>query len=57
MLMFSFFLFVSISEGIDFTDNLARAVFIVGVPYPPAADNRVRSKQTYLDIMSKCATT
>jgi len=24
-----------ISEGIDYSDELARAVFVVGVPYPP----------------------
>ena len=24
-----------ISEGLDFTDELTRAVFIVGIPFPP----------------------
>ncbi len=33
-----------LSEGIDFSDELARAVFIVGVPYPPFLDKRVKSK-------------
>jgi len=27
-----------ISEGIDFSDELARAVFLIGVPYPPVED-------------------
>lgn len=27
-----------ITEGIDFTDELARAVFLIGIPYPPLMD-------------------
>ncbi|KAL4484221.1 hypothetical protein ABPG72_003505 [Tetrahymena utriculariae] len=38
-----------ISEGIDFTDKLARSVVIVGVPFPPAADTWVVTKMDYLD--------
>ncbi|KAL4435809.1 hypothetical protein ABPG74_015777 [Tetrahymena malaccensis] len=38
-----------ISEGIDFTDKLARSVVIVGVPFPPAADTWVVTKMEYLD--------
>lgn len=33
-----------ISEGIDFTDKLARSVVLVGVPFPPAADTWVITK-------------
>ena len=28
------------SEGIDFSDNMARAVFIIGVPFPAVSDKR-----------------
>ncbi|KRX03204.1 P-loop containing nucleoside triphosphate hydrolase [Pseudocohnilembus persalinus] len=42
-----------VSEGIDFTDNLARAVFIVGVPYPPKEDKKITLKQDYLDTVFK----
>ncbi|EAS06738.2 DNA repair helicase (Rad3) (macronuclear) [Tetrahymena thermophila SB210] len=38
-----------ISEGIDFTDKLARSVVVVGVPFPPAADTWVVTKMDYLD--------
>lgn len=40
-----------ISEGIDFSDELARAVFIVGIPFPPLYDRRVELKQRYLDTV------
>lgn len=30
-----------LSEGIDFSDDLTRAVFIIGIPFPPINDLRV----------------
>ncbi len=30
-----------LSEGIDFADDAARAIFVVGVPYPCVNDPRV----------------
>ena len=42
------------SEGIDFSDYRARAVVIVGIPYPPFKDPYVMGKRKYLDeIRSK----
>ena len=41
-----------LSEGIDFTDKLARAVFLVGVPYPPTTDKKIECKKKYLDLIS-----
>jgi len=38
-----------ISEGLDFSDNAARCVIIVGVPYPQMTDPRVILKKDYLD--------
>lgn len=38
-----------ISEGLDFSDNRARAVIITGIPYPPIFDPRVTLKKEYLD--------
>jgi len=38
-----------ISEGIDFTDNMSRAVVITGLPFPPAFDPKVKLKREYLD--------
>jgi regulator of telomere elongation helicase 1 len=39
-----------LSEGIDFADDAARAIFIAGVPYPCVNDPRVVQKQEYLDL-------
>lgn len=38
-----------ISEGLDFSDNAARTVIIVGIPYPQVADAKVVLKKDYLD--------
>jgi Rad3-related DNA helicase len=38
-----------ISEGLDFSDNLARLVLVVGIPYPQLTDPKVILKQLYLD--------
>lgn len=38
-----------ISEGLDFSDNAARCVIIVGIPYPQMTDPRVILKKDYLD--------
>lgn len=39
------------SEGMNFSDSMARAVFIVGIPYPPIQDPMIKLKQEYLDSM------
>ncbi|ELP94838.1 HELICc2 domain containing protein, partial [Entamoeba invadens IP1] len=36
-----------LSEGIDFGDNLARVVIIVGIPYPNLGDLNVKMKKQY----------
>lgn len=33
-----------LSEGIDFADDAARAIFVIGVPYPCVNDPRVVQK-------------
>lgn len=38
-----------ISEGLDFSDNAARCVMIVGIPYPMVADPKIILKKHYLD--------
>ena len=38
-----------LSEGIDFMDDAARAIFLLGIPYPCVNDPRVVQKQEYLD--------
>lgn len=38
-----------LSEGIDFSDNLARAVVLVGIPYPNCCDSQVSLKRQYND--------
>jgi Fanconi anemia group J protein len=43
----------SISEGMDFSDDQARAVFVFGIPYPNYRDIDVTLKKAYNDIHSK----
>ena len=38
-----------VSEGIDFKDDAARAVFCVGIPFPNVKDVRVKAKRDYND--------
>lgn len=47
-ILFSVFRGVS-SEGIDFSDEKARMVIIVGIPYPNLGDIRVNLKKEFLD--------
>lgn len=39
-----------ISEGLDFDDANGRAVFVVGLPYPPLKDPKIILKKRYLDL-------
>lgn len=39
----------SSSEGIDFSDDMARLVIIVGIPYPNLGDVKVNLKKEFLD--------
>jgi len=41
-----------ISEGLDFSDNAARCVILVGIPYPQMADPIVILKKEYLNKKS-----
>ena len=42
-----------ISEGTDFCDNMARAVIIVGIPFPAFKSKRVVLKKHYMDNKAK----
>ena len=42
-----------ISEGLDFSDNAARCVIIVGIPYPQMTDPKVILKKEYLDARNQ----
>ena len=44
-----------VSEGLDFTDNNARAVICVGIPFPNFKDTQVELKRSYND--EKCTST
>ena len=44
-----------ISEGMDFSDDAARCVIIVGIPYPMVSDPKIVLKKDYLD--RKCRNT
>lgn len=41
-----------VSEGLDFTDNNARAVICVGIPFPNFKDTQVELKREYNDKKS-----
>lgn len=41
------------SEGLDFSDEFARCVCVVGIPFPNATDYRVDFKKTWLDRKKK----
>jgi hypothetical protein len=38
-----------ISEGIDFSHDMSRAVIITGIPFPPSFDPKIKMKREYLD--------
>ncbi len=40
---------VQVSEGLDFTDANARAVIVVGIPFPNTKDTKVDLKKRYND--------
>lgn len=42
-----------VSEGLDFKGEKARAVFVVGLPFPSFHDTKVRLKQAYNDYHAK----
>ena len=42
-----------VSEGLDFADNAARCVIIVGIPYPQMTDCKVILKKDFLNKRAK----
>ena len=40
---------LQVSEGLDFTDANARAVIVVGIPFPSTKDTKVDLKKRYND--------
>ncbi len=42
-----------VAEGIDFSDELCWAVFIIGIPYPPMGEDKIVLKRKYLDEIKK----
>ena len=43
-----------ISEGLDFSDDAARMVIVIGIPFPQMYDAKVILKKNYLDSRVKC---
>jgi hypothetical protein len=39
-----------VSEGLDFADNNARAVIVVGIPYPNVKDTQVPDLFSHLNV-------
>jgi len=42
-----------LSEGLNFTDDLARAVVMVGLPYPDASSSELKERLKYVSNLSK----
>ena len=42
------------AEGIDFPDQLCRAVFIVGIPFAPINDLSLKEKKMHLNVIQLC---
>ena len=42
-----------LSEGLNFTDDLARAVVMVGLPYPNASSPELKERLKYVSSLSK----
>lgn len=40
---------LQVSEGLDFTDKNARAVIVIGIPFPNVKDTKVNLKKKYND--------
>lgn len=40
---------IKVSEGLDFADANARAVLVIGIPYPNVKDTKVGLKKKYND--------
>jgi Rad3-related DNA helicase len=41
-----------LSEGVNFTDEMARGLFLTGIPYMPKGDAKVKAKMKYQDMAS-----
>ncbi|KRX00086.1 P-loop containing nucleoside triphosphate hydrolase [Pseudocohnilembus persalinus] len=42
-----------LSEGIDFPDDMARCIIVLGLPYPQLADPLIKSKMNYFDQLNE----
>ncbi len=42
------------SEGINFSDELARCVVMIGMPYPDKQDPELKEKVMYINIGIAC---
>jgi hypothetical protein len=42
-----------VSEGVDFADDMGRAVVVTGLPFAPPFDPKIRLKREYLDEQSR----
>ena len=40
-----------VSEGLDFSDQLTRAVFIIGIQFPPIMDLNIKAKKEVNKIL------